>query len=105
DLVRWRQGRCLPYGDPIAFWPLAEIMKAQAGIFDTDGPAGAAEKLRMALGALVGEAPEAEWMFSRLAPLAGASDHPVDADRSESFTAWRRFLEALAGEYPLVVVF
>ena len=31
DLIYWRQGRCLPYGEG-AFWALGEILKAHAGI-------------------------------------------------------------------------
>src|SRR5438477_1272243 len=31
-LIRWRQGRCLPYGEGITFWALGEIVKAHAGI-------------------------------------------------------------------------
>ena len=37
-LVRWRTGRCLPYGDGITFWALGEIVKAEAGIFESDDP-------------------------------------------------------------------
>src|SRR5690349_31789 len=36
ELVTWRQGRCLAYGDGVAFWALAEVVKAQAGIHDED---------------------------------------------------------------------
>ena len=36
ELVTWREGRCLPYGDGISFWALGEIVKAQAGILETD---------------------------------------------------------------------
>ena len=32
ELVVWRQGRCLPYGEGVALWALGEIVKAQAGI-------------------------------------------------------------------------
>src|SRR5215204_5646098 len=38
ELVTWRQGRCLPYGDGITFWALGEIVKAQAGILESDPP-------------------------------------------------------------------
>jgi hypothetical protein len=31
ELVRWRQGRCLPYGEGVRFWALGEIVKAEAG--------------------------------------------------------------------------
>ena len=36
DLVTWRQGRCLPYGEGITFWALGEILKAHAGILESD---------------------------------------------------------------------
>src|SRR5262249_53924751 len=29
-------GRCLPYGDGVTLWPLAEILKAEAIVLDTD---------------------------------------------------------------------
>ncbi|MBD0330112.1 MAG: AAA family ATPase [Thermoleophilia bacterium] len=32
ELITWRQGRCLAYGDAVTLWALAEIVKAQAGI-------------------------------------------------------------------------
>ena len=38
DLVAWRQGRCLPYGEGVTFWALGEIVKAQAGILESDDP-------------------------------------------------------------------
>ena len=36
-LVRWRQGRCLPYGEGIAFWALGEVVKAECGILESAG--------------------------------------------------------------------
>jgi len=50
ELITWRQGRCLAYGDGVAFWALAEVVKAQAGILDRDSEAEAAEKVRGGLG-------------------------------------------------------
>src|SRR5262249_1657537 len=44
-LIAWRQGRCLPYGEGVSFWALAEIVKAQAGILDTDTAEAAGAKL------------------------------------------------------------
>ena len=40
------RGRCLPYGDGITYWPLAEILKSHAGILDSDPPQLAVEKVR-----------------------------------------------------------
>ncbi|MGZ4138130.1 MAG: adenylate/guanylate cyclase domain-containing protein [Actinomycetota bacterium] len=36
--LRVLRGRCLPYGDGLTYWPLAEILKAEAGILDSDRP-------------------------------------------------------------------
>ena len=46
DLITWRQGRCLAYGDGAAFWALAEIVKAHSGILEQDSEAVASDKLR-----------------------------------------------------------
>ena len=99
-LTRWRQGRCLPYGEGIAFWALGEIVKAECGILETDTPGEAAEKLERALPA--GD-PDRVWLRARLAPLVGAGGEA--ASQEESFTAWRRFCEQLTANGPAVVVF
>jgi class 3 adenylate cyclase len=46
EIVYWRQGRCLPYGEGVTFWALAEIVKAQVGIFETDSADEVEAKLR-----------------------------------------------------------
>jgi len=105
--VSWRQGRCLPYGEGVTFWALGEIVKAHAGILESDGPDEALEKLGLSLTAVVSDSSERDWIRSRLAPLVGARTPEAagTVEREESFTAWRRFLEALASERPLVLVF
>jgi class 3 adenylate cyclase/tetratricopeptide (TPR) repeat protein len=100
-LVRWRQGRCLPYGEGITFWALGEIVKAEAGILESDSAHVAAAKLD---GALSPEETERQWLLQRLSPLVGAeAASPVE--RQELFTAWRRFFEGLAAECATVLVF
>jgi class 3 adenylate cyclase/tetratricopeptide (TPR) repeat protein len=106
-IVLWRQGRCLPYGEGITFWAFGEIVKAQAGILESDSPTDAAEKLAIAIAAAVEDASERDWFSARLAPLVGAQvvDESEAAERAESsFTAWRRFLEAVAVQRPLVLL-
>jgi class 3 adenylate cyclase/tetratricopeptide (TPR) repeat protein len=107
ERARWRQGRCLPYGEGISFWALGEIVKSQAQILESDGPRDASAKLAAAIGAIVGDPAERDWLTSRLVSLVGASAPGVGsaADRSESFAAWRQFLEAVAADRPLVLVF
>ena len=99
-LVRWRQGRCLPYGDGISFWALGEIVKAESGILETDAPEEAGAKLERALASNISDR---SWLLARLGPLVGVGGEP--ASQEESFTAWRRFLEGLAADGPAVVVF
>ena len=86
--TRWRQGRCLPYGDGIAFWALGEIVKAECGIFDTDSVEDAEAKLERALS---GEDSDLLWLKARLAPLVGVPGEPVAQE--ETFAAWRSFCE------------
>ena len=49
ELITWREGRCLPYGDGISFWALGEIIKAQAGILETDDQQEVSNKLDTAI--------------------------------------------------------
>jgi class 3 adenylate cyclase/tetratricopeptide (TPR) repeat protein len=101
ELIFWRQGRCLPYGDGIALWALGEIVKAHAGILESDDPATARHKLAETVEPLAsGE--ERAWIIAELARLVGAGD--PGGEREESFAAWRAFLEAIAAQRPLVLV-
>lgn len=100
DLVRWRQGRNLPYGEGIAYWALGEIVKAECGILESDSADDASTKLDAVIST---EEPDRAWLKQRLAPLVGAGGEP--AAQEESFTAWLRFFEGLAAERPTVLVF
>ena len=100
-LTRWRQGRCLPYGEGITFWALGEIVKAEAGILESDSADVAAAKLETAVPP---DEPERQWVLQRLAPLVGI-EAASPAERQELFTAWRRFFEGLAAGRPTVLVF
>ncbi|MGH2540565.1 MAG: ATP-binding protein, partial [Actinomycetota bacterium] len=104
DIVYWRQGRCLPYGEGITFWALGEVVKSHAGILESDTPEQAASKLDLAVSEIVEEEGERDWIRSRLEPLVGLEEAQT-AEREESFTAWRTFLEAIASTRPLVLVF
>ncbi len=99
-LVRWRQGRCLPYGEGITFWALSEILKAHTGILESDPPATARDKLD----AVLPEGTEREWLRQRLLPLLGIESTST-AEREELFTAWRIFFEHIADQDPTILVF
>ena len=99
DLTYWRSGRCLPYGEGVTFWALAEMVKAHLGILEDDGE----EETQRKLGAAV----EDPWIESHLRPLVGLSGGAAGGGdrREEAFTAWRRFFEGIAEQGPLVLVF
>jgi hypothetical protein len=104
-LIGWRQGRSVPYGEGVTFWALGEIVKAQAGILESDSAAEAERKLRRAVAELASDEEEAEWLDGHLRPLVGLGGEDPSARGGEPFAAWRRFLETRAEQGPVVLVF
>jgi class 3 adenylate cyclase/tetratricopeptide (TPR) repeat protein len=105
ELVRWRQGRSLPYGEGIAYWALGEMVKGEAGILESDAAEVAESKLRETVARVCGEG-DADWLRGLLLPLLGIAEDSLGGDRrADAFVAWRRFVEALAEESPTVLVF
>jgi class 3 adenylate cyclase/DNA-binding SARP family transcriptional activator len=107
ELVAWRQGRSLAYGEGVAFWALGEVVKAQAGITAADDSVEAERKLGEAVGALIDDVMEVGWVTRLLGSLVGVERDAGDGggDRGETFAAWRRFVEAIADHDPTVIVF
>ncbi|MER5455769.1 adenylate/guanylate cyclase domain-containing protein [Micromonospora sp. NPDC002389] len=100
--LTWRIGRCPPFGENVTFAALADIVKAEAGILDTDPATSAAQRLAGAVAELVGPG-ERDRVADALRPLVGLAGTPLPAEEAES--AWRRFLLALAARRPTVLVF
>ena len=71
DLITWRRGRSLAYGDGVAFWALGEMVKAQAGILESDSAAVAQEKLAEAVGEVIVDERDRGWVAPHLRPLVG----------------------------------
>jgi class 3 adenylate cyclase/tetratricopeptide (TPR) repeat protein len=105
EILFWRQGRSLPYGEETPFWALAEIVKAHAGILRTDEPRAAATKLARAVRHAIPDENEAGWVEARTRALVGLESASEEHSRLESFAAWRRFFEGLAALRPVVLVF
>ncbi|MBA3475637.1 MAG: AAA family ATPase, partial [Actinobacteria bacterium] len=106
ELIAWRQGRSLPYGEGVSYWALGEMLKAQAGILETDSSESTLEKLHEAVYRVLPEPSDASWVERHLRALAGLGGDEAAGDRrDESFAAWRRFFEALAEQRPLGLVF
>jgi class 3 adenylate cyclase/tetratricopeptide (TPR) repeat protein len=93
------RGRCLPYGEGVTYWSIAEMVKASAGISDDDPLEQAYAKLR--------ETCEDEAVADLLGLAVGVLEAVESGERSQQEIAWavRSWTEQLAGAQPLVLVF
>ncbi|MCH8983165.1 MAG: AAA family ATPase [Acidobacteria bacterium] len=106
-------GRCLPYGDGVTYWPLAEILRDVARIKDDDNSEEALRKIWELCNGLLTEdlTSEPEVLTAALAYTVGLEDpkyRVVDHDPREVKAtieaAWRAFLTAMTRDDPVVVV-
>ena len=114
-----REGRCLPYGSSIVYWPLSEVLRAEAQIPDGDGAELAWRKLSGHVGELLADTPDepggetAERKAAVIARLLGIGAPPdggmLEQDpqraRETFFSAVRSTIEAMALRRPLVLAF
>ena len=98
------RGRSLPYGSSTPYGPFSQQVKQYAGIFASDDLAAAQDKLRAGLGTLPALEADSE-VASHLELLVGLSESGEVADRQILLLAARRFVEALARDRPVVLVF
>ena len=103
-LALWHQGRCLSYGEGVAYWALAEMVRARAGILEEEDPDSARTKLRQAVERHVSDERERRLVEPRLAHLLGLEQRTA-SDRADLFSGWRLFFERLSDEAPVVMVF
>ena len=103
-VVRWHQGRCLSYGDGVAYWALAEMVRARAGILEEEDPVSARVKLHEAVERYVADERERRLVEPRLAHLLGLEQRTA-TDRADLFSGWRLFFERLSDEAPVMLVF
>ncbi len=102
--IWWHRGRCLAYGEGVAYWALAEMVRTRAQILEGEDQPAARQKLAACLELHVPDAEERAWIGPRLANLVGL-DEREDTDRQDLFAAWRLFFERLADQGPLIMVF
>ena len=102
--VYWHRGRCLAYGEGVAYWALADMVRMRCLIVEDEEPASARKKLQATLEEHIVDAGERAFIEPRLAQLLGLGDHE-GRDRQDLFAAWRLFFERLAEVYPTVLAF
>jgi class 3 adenylate cyclase/tetratricopeptide (TPR) repeat protein len=91
-------GRCLPYGEGVTYWAIAEMVKIAAGITDDDTVDAATEKLRACCG---------DGAVADLLALASGVLDAVGGERSPAEITWaaQTWATELADLQPLVLVF
>jgi class 3 adenylate cyclase len=105
--VWWHRGRCLSYGEGVAFWALAQIVRQRLGIAEEDPPEAAAAKLAAGLDRFVPDPAEHSYAGLRLGRLLGVAfggDGGEALSREELFAGWRLFFERLAAENPVILL-
>jgi class 3 adenylate cyclase/tetratricopeptide (TPR) repeat protein len=100
--VTWCVGHCPPFGENVTYAGLADIVKTQAGILDSDAADTARARLLQATRD-VAAANDADRLAAALGPLVGLPSGELPAQEAES--GWRRFLVAVAAQRPTVLVF
>jgi class 3 adenylate cyclase/tetratricopeptide (TPR) repeat protein len=105
--VWWHRGRCLSYGDGVAFWALAEVVRQRLGIAEEDPADTVVGKLVAGLDRFVLDPAERAYVGVRLGRLLGvtvAGDDGGPLPREELFAGWRLFFERLAAVQPVVLL-
>ncbi|MGH3347571.1 MAG: AAA family ATPase [Nocardioides sp.] len=108
SVARWHAGRCLAYGEGVAYYALAEAIRARLqSLAPEDDPAAEEDQaalLELGLDRYVKDPAEREWLAPRLGALLGVGavgSHP----REDLFSAWTTFLRRTGeDEHPVVLV-
>jgi|GEM_PF-182128 len=107
ETVLWHRGRCLSYGEGVAFWALAEAVRQRFGIAEEDAPEVASTKLQEGLVRFVPDPAERDYVGLRLSRLLGVaypSETRAVLGRDELFAGWRLFIERLAAVAPVIML-
>jgi predicted ATPase/class 3 adenylate cyclase len=104
DTVYWHRGRCLAYGEGVAYWALADMVRMRARITEDEPAESALRKLRDTIAGAVDSPEERAFVEPRLQHLLGLTER-IAPDREDLFSAWRLFVERMAERFPVVMVF
>ena len=111
DGVTVLKGRCLPYGEAITYWPLAEILKSYTGVLDSDPPETALAKIAALAADVLAGVPDPPRSAGVLAftfgledPRFGLATLPPRQVQLETHEAWRAFFTGLTADRPAIVV-
>src|SRR5215211_2593676 len=95
-------GRSPAYGEGVTFWALGEMVRARAGLSETDDEETTRSKVAEALARHVPDESERRWIEPALLALLGFGG---GIGSEQLFGAWRTFFERLAATAPVVMIF
>jgi class 3 adenylate cyclase len=104
EQIWWHEGRSPSYGEGISFWALSEMVRKRAGLLEGDDDETTRERIASTLAEHVPDAEERGFIEPCLLTLLGIGA-PPPGGRERLFSGWRLFLERLASESPVVLVF
>jgi tetratricopeptide (TPR) repeat protein len=104
ETIFWHRGRCLPYGEGVTYWALADMVRMRCRIAEDDDASQGLEKLRAVLDEHVLDRDDRAFVEPRLAHLLGYAEQ-VEHEKHDLFAAWRLFFERLTATYPTVLAF
>jgi class 3 adenylate cyclase/tetratricopeptide (TPR) repeat protein len=103
------KGRCLPYGESVTYWPLAEILKAETAVLDSDAPEVALAKIGRLADDVLASTPDPRRTAAALAFTFGLEDPELRFGelaprqvRLETHEAWRAFFTGLGARGPTI---
>jgi class 3 adenylate cyclase/tetratricopeptide (TPR) repeat protein len=100
----WHRGRCLSYGEGVAFWALAEMVRGRLELSEGDDERTLAVKLGEWLDSHVTDSQQRRWLQPLLSVLLGTETGTFS--REDMFAGWTTFFEVVAsnGEAVILVV-
>ncbi|MGO4256379.1 adenylate/guanylate cyclase domain-containing protein [Marmoricola sp. RAF53] len=93
--VLWHRGRCLSYGEGVAYYALAEAVRSRVAVLagaEPDADSAYGDLLPRALLACVPDATERQWLEPRLGALLGLAAG-TSYPREDLFVAWTTFFK------------
>ena len=82
--IWWHRGRCLAYGEGVAYWALADMVRMRCRIGEDERTEPAREKLRSTLAEHILDEDERAFVEPRLAHLLGLEEHGRPSARISS---------------------
>ena len=105
--VRWHSGRCVAYGEGLAYFALAEAIRARLRTLSPDledeAAQDPAELLELGLERYVADEQDRVWLRPRLGALLGIGS-TGSFPREDLFSAWTAFLQQVGEGHPVVLV-